>query len=169
MLHFLLCNRTKKLQWNNRITYKHILWLKDVDQIDRHRECSYDIEQVDQYLLIRIWRATFRWLAASMSGHVKSQAKLWPRDQDIRLASCYHSGTARQRRRKGISAESKARLITPLTAVCLAMRPLDFFQLRPWSPLMSTVAPHTHWCSVQDGELRQCEGTCRPYACRLRW
>jgi len=52
MLQFLLRNKTEKLQWNNR--YRSILWLNDVDQIDRHRELSYDFDQIDQHFLIRI-------------------------------------------------------------------------------------------------------------------
>jgi len=37
---------------------KSIVWLKDVDQLDRHHECSYDVDQVDQHLLIRISETT---------------------------------------------------------------------------------------------------------------
>jgi len=62
------------------------------------------------------------WLRACQgSGHVKSQAKLWPRDQGIVVTP---SGLLLSRwdslagsSREGISAESKlSRLITPLTA-----------------------------------------------------
>jgi len=92
----------------------------------------------------------FRWLAASVTGHVQSQAKLCPRDQGIvvtpygfLLSQC---DSLTRSRRERISAE---------TAVCLAMRPFDLLQLRPWSPLMSIVPSHTHRCSAHTGAPRR--------------
>ena len=94
------------------------------------------------------------WLGARVSGQVKSQAKHRPSHHGITeipsglLLSPWTKpwGSSLD----GTSAADKAVLMSPLMAECLAIRPLDFRQLRPCSPCSTFDGGPTNalvWCT----------------------
>ena len=103
--------------------------------------------------------ALLRWLSVRVSGHVKSHARHCPRDHGIVdiLSGCLCSDlySSVGSRCNIFLAVSKARLMNPLMVVCRFLQSLDFWQLRPWVPLISTLALQIHQCSAQTGALRR--------------
>ena len=99
--------------------------------------------------------ARFKWLGASVSGHVTSHTKHRPCFHGIndipsgRLLSDLESEVGSSL--DGISAVASDSLIKSFTTLCRIWRPADFRQLSPWVPDESTVAPQIHVWGAQTG------------------
>src|SRR5208282_310003 len=109
--------------------------------------------------------AWFKWLAASVSGQVKSQTRQrpWAQGRTVRPSGRFPSSRHSEVGSSiaGIFADVRARLMRSLTALWRTWRPADFRQSRPFVPELSTRWPQMHVWGAQMAAPRRSETAIR--------